>query len=107
MNDERVEELIEEYDLGFYPFEAIAVYLEEHEDLEDFEDAYCGEYEGRDEYAAIGNYLEELEEEMGLDDLPERFRYYIDWYHMGRDARYNGEFWAESHGYRWYVFRTY
>jgi len=99
---------VEENGLEHYPEDALLAFYEDQGTLEDFEDSYCGRYEGRDEYAAIGNYLEELEEEMGtMDEIPSRFRFYIDWYHMGRDARFNGEFWAEQNGYQWYVFRSY
>lgn len=108
MTDDIFEEMVEEFDLEHYPAEAMRIFLEEHDDLEDFSDAYAGEFEADDEYEAIGKWQRQLHEDCGtLDKLPEEFRFYIDWNAMGRDTRMNGGMWAECDGpFTWYVFYT-
>lgn len=80
--------------------EALIAYIEDIamgrlDTLEDFEESYCGTYSGWNEDQAIGEYAEELYEDIGgTSELPDWIRPHIDWEGVARDMRYSGEYCA-------------
>lgn len=53
--------------------------------LDDFQNQFMGEYD------SLADYEESLAEESGtLNEIPENFRYYIDWESMARDDELSG-----------------
>ena len=64
----------------------------EYLDAERFEDAYCGEY------GSLADYAANLAEELGqLEEIPEMFRYRIDWDGIGHDLDCEG-YWTAAAG---------
>lgn len=60
--------------------------------LDEIEENYCGCFEGLTEDEALGNYAYYLAEECGeLDQIPDRYKIYIDWEEIGRDMGLNGD----------------
>lgn len=68
-------------------------------------DAYRGQFEYRGESETWGDMAADLEEETGgLDEVPERFRNYIDFEAIGRDLRLGGDLTAYEHDGDLYFF---
>lgn len=62
------------------------------------DDNYRGKFDDRGETLTWADMAEDLEEETGgLDEVPERFRNYIDFEAIGRDLRLGGDLSAYSH----------
>jgi antirestriction protein len=103
---QRVAEVIESVDEHLRPA-FMAWYGDESRDLDDdlvemFTEAYMGEYD------SLADYAETFTEDTGgLQELPEQFRYYIDWAAMGRDWRLGGDIWtADADGGGVWVFTS-
>lgn len=88
-------EIAEDMGLDHFPEEALRAYWENIGDLDGFEDAYIGCYDGSNEDDAIGDYFYETYDH---STIPEYLQHYIDWEKMGRDARFGGEIWTERVG---------
>lgn len=76
---------------------AVAAYIDDRGrwDKDDFEDAYCGEYDSEQAYA------EELVDELGcLERMPENLRWYFDYEKFARDLFINDYYFVNG-----YVFR--
>ena len=108
-DQEQFDAAVEELDLDHYDEDALEAYWEHHGNLDDFEDTYRGHFSGGTEDSALGAYMEEFHEDCGtFHEVPETFKYYIDWDSMGRDARFGGELYtieADRGGY--YIFTNY
>lgn len=91
----RLAELIEEHGEAFA---AYASYIgQDYADADNFEEAYCGEWDSEEEYA------EDLMQQ--CYEIPEYLQFYIDYEKWARDLFINDYFSAESSNGKVYVFR--
>jgi len=91
----RLAELIEEHGEAFA---AYASYIgQDYADADNFEEAYCGEWDSEEEYA------EDLMQQ--CYEIPEYLQFYIDYEKWARDLFINDYFSAEASNGNVYVFR--
>lgn len=93
-------EAIENESLTFYRYHepgSLRAFIDNSgvEDLDNFEDAFCGVFFGANEDEAIGNYAEELcDDIVDMRDVPDFIKWNIDWTGVGYDFRVAGDNYA-------------